>query len=139
MDFVLSDFFKSADFFTSEIQTNADEKRERMDFLNKRIVNIEIKKAEIKTDIMAMIDYETKVFLLKLEEYINSPKFQQTFCSWSDSLALPKEDTWSSTNAKIETAIEDRLQEFLKQWERETQYHETLHRELMEKFLARSG
>ena len=136
---MLSEFFKSADFFTSEIKTSADETRERMEFLNRRIVDIEIKRASLNEDIMARINCETKVFLFKLGEYINSPEFQQTFCSWSDSLAPPKEDTWSSTNAKIESAIEDRLQEFLKHWERETQYHETLHRKIMDEFLARFG
>jgi hypothetical protein len=129
--------FKIADFYIRETHSNASKTHERVDSIQKRIRDITNKKDELNKDIQKKVTHETKKIVWTLGEYVGSSDFQERFCDWSDSFVPWPQDPWSDTKAAIDTAIKDRLQEFLDQWEGREQYHAQLHNKLVDEFFAR--
>ena len=136
---MLFQIFKLTDFYTREIQLNAEKTRERMDYIERRVQDIDQQQQNVKDDMVARLKYQSDLFLSKLWEYVNSPEFKQKFCSWTKSPLPPDEDTWETTKNNMKKAIENKFQQCLIQWEGENQIYSKFHRELLDEFLARFG
>ncbi|XP_028400657.1 uncharacterized protein LOC114523822 [Dendronephthya gigantea] len=134
---LLCNIHRVAYFFNQVIQSSHKTTREKMEFIKKRIEKIEKQEQEVKQDMAERVEYQTKVLLAKLEEYIHSMDFKTKFCSWDNCAFPPHGITWEVTKSNVNMAIDNRFKELLIEWENDHQVYAEIHRQLLDEFRTR--
>ncbi|XP_028400626.1 dual serine/threonine and tyrosine protein kinase-like [Dendronephthya gigantea] len=137
LDLALRYINRVASTFNQKIIFTSQTNRQRMDSIERRMKKIAGHEQSLQEDIKARIAQKTKYLDYKLEEYIYSPEFQQTFCDWSKCSYPHIENSWAKTKSNIVKAVQYRFEELMLEWERKNQVYSDIHREIVDEFLAR--
>ena len=124
-------------FFNQEIQSSHQTTRERMNSIEKRIEIIEKQEQDVRKNMAARLEDQTKLLHAKLNEHIQSIEFGTKFCNWKNCSFPPNEINWEITKSNIKKAIDYRFKELLIQWENDNQVYSEMHRKLLDEFRTR--
>ena len=124
-------------FFNQETQSSHQNTSERMALIEERIKRIGKQEQDVRKNMAARVEYQTKVLQDKLGEYIHSIEFKTKLCTWMKGSFPPHGVTWETTKSNVKKGIDYRFKELLIQWEHDHHVYAEIHRKLLDEFRTR--